>query len=170
MINWVPWYPLYAARTSAPPGVQGKETARQEVESSKAGQVVKVEYATMTSHNDSTGPDSKKLHPTQTLDAAKEAGKLFHLPHPPIIAEEDRETVYLETGAGLALTIDNVGRFSMHPLARSGRASVELTAEETKALYHFWWSICAPGILESLPAAVALVKAQRTKEDDHGNI
>jgi hypothetical protein len=121
----------------------------------------------MTVHNDTTVTPKEKLQPTQTLEASIVASKLME--HQPEPAEGERTTVYLEFGAGLVFSINSDGAFSMHALKRSGRAAVELTPAETKALYHFWHAVCAPAIVDTLPAAFAMIKANRAKEETNGN-
>lgn len=118
---------------------------------------------------DSTTATAETLHPTQTRDAAREAGRILQLPRPPIVAEEDRATVYLETGAGLVLAIATDGHFSIGDMTDARRPLISFTPEESRALYHFWWSIVAPGIVATLPAALAHVKAQRTPEETNEN-
>lgn len=119
--------------------------------------------------NNDTREEQEKLHPAQTRDAAREAGRILQSAQPPIVAESDRQTVYLETGAGLVLTLTNEGRFMLIGQEAGGRELITFTVKETQAIYSFWWSICAPGIVEHLPAALEYVKAQRAQEETHGN-
>lgn len=106
-------------------------------------------------------------HPAQTIEGAKRAAAILQAQPDPTA---DGETVYLDFGAGLALSIGADSTFTLAGLKRDGRELLELTAEETHALYSFWLNICAQVVVDLLPEAVAHVKTQRPQEGDCGNV
>jgi hypothetical protein len=92
----------------------------------------------MTTTNDTQEHTERFQHPAQTLDGAKRAAALLQAPGNPVAGEE---IAYLDTGAGLVFTLSTDGTFSLAGLDRDGRPVLELTAEETHALWRFWLPI-----------------------------
>lgn len=115
-------------------------------------------------HTNSTSEQAGTLHPTQTLEAAKDAAAILQQP-PITLAEHELQSVYVDFGPGVVLGLDNAGCFSMHALERGGRPSVVLTRDETQALYRFWVPICGELIMQRIKEAVAERQAEREREE-----
>lgn len=114
----------------------------------------------------STGNQAKGLHDTGVIEAARTAAAILQLPTPPIVDETRHESVFLEAGAGLVFSITNTGHFQMAS-TRSGnpRPFIDLTPEETRALFRFWMAVCTPVLMKHIAEGVELVKAQRAQEE-----
>lgn len=123
----------------------------------------------MSDTND-TRPEPPGLQDAGVIEAARAAAAILQLPTPPVFAEEDRQTVFLEGGAGLVFAITNEGRFQMaSTISGNPRPFINLTFEETRALFRFWVAVCTPVLMQHIAQGVELVKAQRAKEETHGN-